>query len=507
MEPNTTSAASEEELKNTAALSELSIANKAATIALTVICCLISAAYVLEVVKGSRSPGYVASVVILAMLPVALSWFLYVRDHESPLVRHSVAIGFAIMYTYVLFTTDNRLVFTYAIPMMVIVSLYDDMKYMTTIGGGVVLVNIISVIVQALNHKLAKTDTAAIEIQILVLIIILAYFMMVSASNLKFRRIRTARLTLEQNKTQRILGDVLSVSGKMTTTVSDVSKEMDSLRESVDNTLISMNEVNTGTGESSEAVQSQLMKTKEIQEHIEQVRNIAVTLSDHVQSTYNAVSDGRRNIDQMDGLTTQVDVAGKDVAEALRSFQDIASQMNSITEMITNVASQTSLLALNASIEAARAGEAGRGFAVVANEISNLSTQTTDATGDINNLISQITSQLDTMVSTIENLLKVGEEESTCAGETAQSFAIISTNVDDIQNQSKTLDDLVKKLAQANTEIMQSIETISAMTEEVTAHANETYTSSEENQRIVTHINELVEDLNSDAEELQQHTK
>ncbi len=64
---------------------------------------------------------------------------------------------------------------------------------------------------------------------------------------------------------------------------------------------------------------------------------------------------------------------------------------------------------------------------------------------------------------------------------------------------------LVIALASANDEIINSIQTTSAITQEVTAHATETYTISEDNQKIVGHINELVEELNSDAAELKAH--
>ena len=114
-----------------------------------------------------------------------------------------------------------------------------------------------------------------------------------------------------------------------------------------------MTEVNSGTVDSSNAVQNQLYKTEEIQTHI------------------------------------------GDVETSLKSFHETTAQMNSITELINNVADQTSLLALNASIEAARAGTSGRGFAVVASEISNLAWQTSEAAKDINKLIGKVTTQLE----------------------------------------------------------------------------------------------------------------
>ena len=106
------------------------------------------------------------------------------------------------------------------------------------------------------------------------------------------------------------------------------------------------------------------------------------------------------------------------------------------------------------------------------------------------------------MVETIENLLKAGEEESKCAAETAESFEKISGSVEAIEKYTKELDGIVDRLSKANEEIVNSISTASAVTEEVTAHATETLDTSKKNQQIVTHINSLVENLSEDAEKL-----
>lgn len=492
-----------EQITNSAADEELVVANKRAVLALTIMCSIISVAYLLEVAKKARSIGYVLLVILLAMGPVALAQFDIKRNPASTKAKHVVGLGFAIMYTFVLLTTSNALVFTYVIPMLIVITLYDDVKYIMTIGIGVIIVNILAIIIQLSNGTM--TDTAVAEIQGLVVIIIVGYLIMVSTTNHKFQILRAGRLGEEHAKTTALLQDVLSISGRVSDSVDELSGEMDSLRSSVDQTLNSMEEVSKGTGESADAAQRQLEQTTEISRHIKDVENSTNTITENVDVTADAVATGQNNISRMTGLTEQVDTAGKDVAAALSTFQQTAAEMNTITDMITNVASQTSLLALNASIEAARAGEAGRGFAVVASEISNLAGQTTEATDNITTLINDVVSQVDTMVATIEKLLKAGEEESKCAADTAASFEQISESVDVIKHHTSDLDNIVENLAAANEEIVNSIETTSAVTEEVTAHATQTFSISEENQRIVEHINSIVDNLNEDAEELRAH--
>ncbi len=482
---------------------ELGRANKSVVLALTIFNLIITAAYVLEIVKKTNMIGESLVVIALAIIPVAVSWAVFKSNNESPVLKFVVIVGFALMYSYVLMTSSNEFVFVYAVPMLVIITLYESKKIIIVSGSGVVIINVIQVILRKVQGQ--ELLASKIEIQILVLIVISLFLALVVYTNGSTNQIHTDKLGEEHEKATALLGEILSVSSRVSNSVSSLSEEMLSLSSSVDQTLSAMEEVSIGTSDSADAAQSQLTQTAQISDYIANVENVSETITEKVDKAAEAVTTGQDNISQMNNLTLKVDTAGKNVAGALTAFRKTADEMNSITDIITTVASQTSLLALNASIEAARAGEAGRGFAVVAGEISNLAGQTKQATDKINALINGVVSQTETMVATIGELLEAGEEEGKCASQTADSFTQISGIVDIIKEHTSSLDSFVDKLSCANKEIVNSIQTTSAVTEEVTAHATQTYTISEENQRIVRRINEIVNSLSSDANELKEH--
>ncbi len=486
--------------KNSIQYQEMALANLRMLQASTVLCSIISLAYLAEVFKQARTIGYVALVIILALTPSVIGWFIYKSDNASQVIKHLIGLGYALMYCFVLFTTENILVFVYVIPMLVIITLYDDTAFITKIGVGVVVVNAVALVIEL--KKGIIQDSAVAEIQGFVILVTVIYLIMVSRTNHKLEIMRTDSLEEANSKTQALLDNILKVSDRVTDTAVQLSDEMSSLKSSIDRTIESMEEVRQGTNESAEAAQVQLVQTTKISDHIETVRSSTDVITENVEVASDAVSVGQDNIRRMTELTGEVDAAGKDVAGALEKFKKTADEMNSITVIITDVASQTKLLALNASIEAARAGEAGRGFAVVATEISNLAGQTSQATENINTLIGDVVSQVGTMVTTIERLLEIDDEESKCASETAESFNKISGTVDIIKRHTLDLDDLVGRLSQANEDIVNSIQTTSAVTEEVTAHATETYDVSLRNQEVVNGIGDLVSSLNEDAERL-----
>lgn len=126
-----------------------------------------------------------------------------------------------------------------------------------------------------------------------------------------------------------------------------------------------------------------------------QVTQVSGSIAESMAVTAEALNAGKKNIEQLVSQVSVTEQTNSQVAAELTSLKEYMDKMYSIIEIINNITSETSLLSLNASIEAARAGEAGRGFAVVASEISGLATQTQEATVSIEELIRNVSEELE----------------------------------------------------------------------------------------------------------------
>ena len=492
------------ELQSKAAISETQSANKTALTCQTIICTVISLAYILEVVKGNRTLGYTLVVVLLCFVPVILARLSYAqkKDGEFAIMR-IIGIGFAILYAYVLLTANNNLVFVYALPMLLICMLFNKLRFIIIISVGTALFNFFDVFYEIVIRKNTTNENiVSYEIQTALMILCVLFFFLVNQKYSLFNEIRAASLTLEKNKINELLDKILGISRSMSDNVERVEEKMVSVNTSMEQTINSMSEVRSGTNESAEAIQNQLLKTEQIQDNIAQVESAVEEIGGYMNKSIDAVAEGREKIENINSLASEAENAGNEVVSSLEAFTEYTNKMNSITELINSVASQTSLLALNASIEAARAGEAGRGFAVVASEISNLAGQTTSATADINELISNISAQLNNMVEKIDTLITTNKNQNATALKAAESFMAINDSIEQMKQQSSELDASVEKLADANREIVDSIQTISAITEEVSAHSSETYATSEQNQEILMEVERIVAELSNEASQL-----
>lgn len=468
------------------------------------VCGIISIAYFVEFLKGDGTLLYVLATIILAMGPVVGEIICYKKQHDTKMIKHFVGIGYAILYTFVMFTTNNHFTFVYVIPMLIAITVYNDFKYSLPIEVGVVIVNVIQLALFFKRGIYTKADMASVEIQFFVIVLICGIQLYVSIVAEKLNQKKLAELKAEHEKTEELLTRIMDTSDKMTQQITESAQKTASLGESMQAMKESMEEVNSGSNDTAEAVQSQLNQTEEIQAMVEQVEKGTENIIDSMNQNKEAIAQGNANVGILVKQAEETVESGKKVTEELSQLDTYMSQMNSILDIINSITSQTSLLALNASIEAARAGDAGRGFAVVASEISQMAQQTKDSTVQISQLIENVSNAIQMVVEVSGSMISMIESQNETTEKTAESFTVIEKNSDNVYGQSNELAAYVTKLADANKKIVDSISTISAISEEVAAHASDTLSATESNNVIVEELAALSGQLETLAQELKE---
>ena len=483
---------------------ELAKANAVAMNCHCLVCSIMSVAYFVEVLKGDRTLLYVLVTIVLAMAPVAGEFISYKKMHDTKMIKHFVGIGYAILYTFVMFTTNNHFTFVYVIPMLIAITVYNDFKYSLPIEVGMVIVNVVQLVMFFQKGIYTKADMASVGIQFFVIVLICGIQLYTSMVTERLNQWKLAEIKAEHEKTEELLMRIMDTSDKMTQQIAESAQKTASLGESMQAMKESMEEVNSGSNDTAEAVQSQLNQTEEIQAMVEQVEKGTENIIDSMNQNKEAIAQGNANVGILVKQAEETVESGKKVTEELSQLDTYMSQMNSILDIINSITSQTSLLALNASIEAARAGEAGRGFAVVASEISQMAQQTKDSTVQISQLIENVSNAIQMVVEVSGSMISMIESQNETTEKTAESFTVIEKNSDNVYGHSNELAAYVTKLADANKKIIDSISTISAISEEVAAHASDTLSATESNNVIVEELAALSGQLETLAQELKE---
>lgn len=483
--------------------SEKKYVNKTALMGHAIINSVLFLAYLLEVFKESRTIGYFAIFAVLTVIPVVVEWLIYVKNPESGAIKHVIGITYGILYLFVIFTTTSLAPFTYAFPMFIVIILYMDARFNILIGVFATGGNVAYVVYHAMTVGYEKAEIPDVEIRVAATLLTSIFMIFTTLAVTKVNNMKLKQIQEQTDETSRLMNNILTTSQDMITDITEVTRQMTDLGSSVSKVHDAMQEVSTGSTETAESVQVQIQRTEQIQVHIGNVKNTAAQIEQNVNDTVQKVVDGT---EQMEALKMQVEQSKSANAEVLEKMQELGtytSQMNTITETISKITKSTSMLALNASIEAARAGEAGKGFAVVAEQISDLASQTQSATANISSLIENINEELTQVSDAVNVVTKSNDANAESTGVVKNTFTGITSGTEDISRRTEELLHIITDLEDANKDIVENIQTISAITEEISAHANETFNACDENIRMVDSVSHIVENLNDGAKKLQ----
>ena len=178
--------------------------------------------------------------------------------------------------------------------------------------------------------------------------------------------------------------------------------------------------------------------------------------------------------------------------------------IGSIIMAINEIAEQTNLLSLNASIEAARAGDAGRGFAVVADEIRKLADQSVECVNEIRKIVEDINDKTNDTVAIAKRAEDVVEIQGHSIETAKKVFNQIQSQFDELLGSLNEITEGINIIADAKTQTLDSIQNISAVSQQTAAASEEVTETANRQLEQVEKLNLAAENLNNNSSDLSQ---
>ncbi|MDE7284257.1 MAG: cache domain-containing protein [Lachnospiraceae bacterium] len=264
------------------------------------------------------------------------------------------------------------------------------------------------------------------------------------------------------------------------------------------------NELSDGSMHIAEAVQNTAVSMQNVGESISSIAESAAATETEAREIEVINKEAKDNLSHLIKANKNTVTISENVVTGINEANTAIENIRKAADAITNIAGQTSMLALNASIEAARAGEAGRGFAVVASSIQTLAGESNDSAKEIQNIINEIILKSQNNVQLANEIKDAIDSEGDALATVSDSFDKVSDKiqitVDTIHNISTESD----VLNQDKGKVLDEMSSLSSISEANTASCQETTASIEELRRNIEMINIQATDTNSISEELKE---
>ena len=212
-------------------------------------------------------------------------------------------------------------------------------------------------------------------------------------------------------------------------------------------------------------------------------------------------------LEKLSVITVQAKSAIKSVQKETNETNQSTKDIQAASQLITEIASRTNLLSLNASIEAARAGENGKGFAVVANEIRNLSEQSKQSAGKIDTIVRQLMINSDNSVKTMGEVAEIGNQQAEMLSDTLSMFDALNGEIKEVVNAVCDIQDQIQKLDDLKSGILDNINGLAGIAEQNAAGTQETSASMAMLENIINKCSQDTEKLMELAEDLNKNTR
>lgn len=457
---------------------------------------LLSANYGSDVSQGGYSPTNFIIFLILCWVPFfSGDLLLRIRGKADDRYRYALVIGYGIFYTFLICTTDSPIAFTYILPVVSLLVLYKDRKFMV----GCAIANIASVLVSVIYHLVVlgqntATDQKNYQLQIACLLLCYIGYIMSIRHLIESDGALTDSIKADLKRVVTTVEQVKTASNTIMDGITVVRELATENKHGSDIVVDGMNKLTDHNGQ----LQSRTASSQEMTGDINsQVQNVASMINDMVSLTAESGKHAKTSSVDLESLVqtagTMADLSNE-VEHILDAFKTEFETVKQETGTIDSISSQTNLLALNASIEAARAGEAGKGFSVVAEQIRKLSTETKDSSGQISEALSRLDEISGKMTSSIEETLKLIQATLEKVTQTGENVNKITQDSSLLGEHIQTIDSAMKEVESSNRQLVENMEQVSSIVETMTTCISD---SDETSKRMLSKYEESASNINN----------
>lgn len=318
-----------------------------------------------------------------------------------------------------------------------------------------------------------------------------------------------------------IMRAVLKLRGELTAVVTDLKNQSGnlfeqsaSLSKSASDTMNNMKDTDRAVDEMANGATMLAQETQSASENVIEIGNMIDKVNDNTEELAKDADNMKELGENAENILRQLIAGQKEMVTHIGVVNDktheankAAGKISEVVNLITEIASQTNLLSLNASIEAARAGEAGRGFAVVAENIKQLAEQTTSSAADIQDIIHDLEQKSGEMVEKTEAVNNIVNKQSEDMKQTADILNQVITGITGLIDKIDSIAVSVENMDKSKENVVDVIGNLSSVSQENAASTEETSASTTMAMETVKKIADEAVKLKDIAQELEDRMK